>query len=175
VASPTPRLKRNFRAYAAMEGANVILVPGLALWLGWPRSATETAAITLSIVAAAGLLVVGTLFWRALDRRLKGRDNGSFERAMKFADAAQRPMAMFTGASVVGAIAAFASHGASRAAIAAGLLSFLALLEYVNYYHRQLQVFDNAADLRRLLATGRFKRARLARGLAAYRKRPAKT
>jgi ferric-dicitrate binding protein FerR (iron transport regulator) len=64
-----------------------------------------------------------------------------------------------------------AINGWSKGAIAAAGLSVLALLEYVNYYHRQLQVIDNKADFQRLLSTGRFKRARLARALATYRQR----
>jgi hypothetical protein len=37
------------------------------------------------------------------------------------------------------------------AVIAAGLLTLLAALEYMNYYHRQLQHFDNMADFKRLI------------------------
>ncbi|HEY0164480.1 MAG TPA: hypothetical protein VGB39_03810 [Sphingomicrobium sp.] len=170
MASPTGKLQRNFGAYAMMEGANVVLVPALALWFGWPRSGSEIWAMAISIFAVSGLLVVGTLFWHGIDLRLKGKGGSAAGRAVKFADAAQRPMAIATAASVVGAVAAFAINGPSNAAIAAALLSLLAVLEYVNYYHRQLQVFDNAADMRRLLSTRQLKRAHLARELAAYRK-----
>jgi hypothetical protein len=152
-----------------MEGANVVFVPGLALWFGWPRSPTEIAAMVISIFAAAGLLIVGTVFWRAVDRRLKSKDHGAIGGAVQFAAAAQRPMALFTGASIIAALIALSRDGASSAVIAAGALSLLAVLEYVNYYHLQLQVFDNAADMRRLLSTGRLKRSHLARDRAARR------
>lgn len=169
MASPTPSLKRNFGTYAALEAANVMLVPALALWFGWPRSPSEIVAIAVSIVAVSGLLVVGAVFWRAIDLRLKGKDGGAVTRAVKFAAVAQRPMALATAGSAVTAVAALVINGASGAAIAAAAMSFLALLEYVNYYHWQLQVFDNAADLRRMVSTRQLKRARLSRALAAYR------
>jgi hypothetical protein len=49
------------------------------------------------------------------------------------------------------------------------VLTVLAMLEYINYYHRQLQHFDNAADLKRLLSGKGFKRSHMARELAAFR------
>jgi hypothetical protein len=98
-------LKRNFGSYAAMEGANVFFVPGFALWLGWPRSPSEIAAMVVSIIAVSGLLVVGTLFWRGLDRRLKTGDRAALDQSVKFADRAQMPMAVATGAAIVGAAA----------------------------------------------------------------------
>jgi hypothetical protein len=42
----------------------------------------------------------------------------------------------------------------------------LAVLEYVNYYHRQLQHFDNKADFRRMLAGKGFRQSWMARDLA---------
>ena len=43
--------------------------------------------------------------------------------------------------------------------------ALLAVLEYVNYYHRQLQHFDNASDWRRLLAGRGFRPSQLSRDL----------
>jgi hypothetical protein len=43
--------------------------------------------------------------------------------------------------------------------------AILAALEYVNYYHRQLQHFDNREDFRRLLAGKGFRKSWLARDL----------
>ena len=44
----------------------------------------------------------------------------------------------------------------------------LAALEYVNYYHRQLQHFDNFADIKRLLTGRGFRRSQMARDLERY-------
>lgn len=164
-------MKRNFAAYAQMEAANVVLVPGLALWLGWPRTMFEVIAMFVSVIAVAGLLVVGAVFWRAIDRRLKLRDRQTFASAMAIADVAQRPMAIAVFGSGIAVVVAFVAEGATRSVIAAATLSLLAALEFVNYYHRQLQIFDNPADFKRLLATWQFKRAHLARELAAFRER----
>jgi hypothetical protein len=60
-------------------------------------------------------------------------------------------------------------HGWSRSVIAGAGLWLLAALEYVNYYHRQLQYFDNMADLKHLLTGRGLKPAHMARDLAAWR------
>jgi hypothetical protein len=171
MASRRGKLKRNFAAYAQMEAANVVLVPGLALWFGWPLSRPEYIAMVLAVIACAGLLVVGAVYWRAVDRRLKSGMFGGFDRTLGFAAAAQRPLAFISLAAAAAVLIAFVNGGATRAVIAAAVLALLAALEYVNYYHRQLQVFDNMADFRRLLATRQLKRAHLARELAAFRQR----
>ncbi len=154
-----------------MEAGNVLFVPGLAYWLGQPKQPLEIFAFALSAFAAGGLLIVGALYWHALDRRLRLRDRTTMDRALKFADAAQRPMLVTTAAAAAGFAGALTIHGGRPAVIAAGVLTLLAALEYVNYYHRQLQHFDNAADLKRLLTTWKPRRAHLARDLASYRRR----
>ncbi len=164
---------RNLTAYWQMEAANVLFVPGLALVFGWPRTAIGAVALALAIVATAGFLVVGTLYWRGLDRRLKGLGRESLERALAFADRVERPLLVATAAAVAATVADVAIDGFTATAIAAVVLTLLAVLEYVNYYRWQLQYFDNAADLKRLFTTGRLRRAHLARDLADFRaKRP---
>jgi hypothetical protein len=51
--------------------------------------------------------------------------------------------------------------------IAATACAALAALEYVNYYHRQLQHFDSWADFKRLLAGKGFRKSWMARDLEA--------
>jgi hypothetical protein len=51
--------------------------------------------------------------------------------------------------------------------IAATACAVLAALEYVNYYHRQLQHFDNWADFKRLIAGKGFRKSWMARDLDA--------
>jgi hypothetical protein len=55
--------------------------------------------------------------------------------------------------------------------IAAAVLILLAALEYVNYYHRQLQHFDCWSDFKRLISTRQLRPSHMARDLAAHRKR----
>lgn len=148
----------------------MVFVPGLALVLGWPRTTVGAVAILLAMIAAAGLLVVGALYWRGVDRRLKGLGRASFEQVLTVADRAETPALAATGLAIVASVAAALIDGFTATSIAAALLTLLAVLEYVNYYRLQLQYFDNLADLKRL-ATGKLKRAHLARDLAAFRRR----
>ena len=168
------RRPRNFDAYWKMEAANVVFVPGFALALGWPRDAVEASALGLAIAAAAGFLVVGTFFWRGVDRRLRFADRVAARRALDFADRVERPLVVICGAAVAATVAALMLNGWTPAVIAATALSALAALEYVNYYHWQLQHFDNIADLKRLFSGRGGRASHMARDLAARRRaRPA--
>ena len=149
----------------------MVLVPGLALWLAFPTRPAEMVAMAISILAVAGFLVVGTLYWRGLDRRLRQRDDASMRRALAFADRAERPMLAVTVAAIAATLVAAAVHGASGSVIAAAVLTLLAALEYVNYYHRQLQHFDNRRDFARMLTGRGFQRSHMSRELRAYRRR----
>ena len=163
------RLPRQFGAYAKMEAVNVLLVPGLALWLGWPRQAAEFVAMGVSIAACAGLLVVGAFYWHGLDRRLQGQGRATLDRALAMADRLERPMLLATAAAVLATVAAAALHGFTASVIAAAVLTLLAVLEHVNYYHRQVQHFDKLADLKRLLSGRALRPSHMARDLSTYR------
>ena len=155
-----------------MEAANVLFVPGFAFWLGQPREPMEIVAFVLAAIAAGGLLVVGAFYWHALDRQLRLRDRQTLQRALDFADKAQRPALFVTAAAGLAFAAALAVHGWSSAVIAAGVLTLLAALEYVNYYHRQVQHFDNVGDFKRLMTGRGFRQSHMARDLAAFRRLP---
>lgn len=169
----TRKPPRNLANYWRMEAANTLLVPGVALALGFPRTAVEAVGLGLAIVAAAGFLVVGAAYWRAVDRRLRLGDQSATPSALALADRLEKPLLGVLLLATVAALAALATHGWSRAVIAAAALWLLAALEYVNYYHRQLQYFDNMADLKHLLVGRGLKPAHMARDLAAWRARPA--
>lgn len=161
---------RNFGTYAKMEAANVVLVPGLALWAGWPRHPAEAAATMLAVAACAGLLVIGTLYWTGVDRRLR-TGKAALDRALAVADRLERPLLVLTAIAALAIAVAALLHGFSVSVIAAIVLTVLAVLEYVNYYHRQLQHFDNWADVRRLLTGKAGRPSHMARDLIAYRGR----
>ena len=162
---------RNFGNYAAMEALNIVLMPGVAWFFGRPDSLAQWAAMLAASAATAWFLAIGTLYWRGLARRLAGRDRGSLDKALAVAHWAERPGVALIGIAIVATAAALTVDGATRASIAALLLSVLAILEYGNYYHRQLQHFDNAADLKRLLSGAGLKRSHMARDLAVFRHR----
>jgi hypothetical protein len=160
---------RNFRAYARMEALNIMLVPGTALVLAPPRNGAELVAMGLAIAACAGFLFVGTAYWAALHRRVTRSDRTSLTRALALADRLERPLLLTIGASTAGLSFAIFARGWSGSNVGAAVLTLLAALEYVNYYHRQLQHFDRWSSFKRLMTSGRFPRSHLARDLAIYR------
>ncbi|NRD89867.1 hypothetical protein C8024_11005 [Sphingopyxis sp. BSNA05] len=56
--------------------------------------------------------------------------------------------------------------------ITASVASALAVAEYINYYHRQLQHFDNMADFKQLLSGKGFRRSQMAVDLDSVAGRP---
>jgi hypothetical protein len=71
-------------------------------------------------------------------------------------------------AAIVGWIYPPATRGLADQ-ICATAAAVLAALEYVNYYLRQLQHFDNRADFERLLSGKGLRRSQMARDLDALR------
>ncbi len=153
-----------------MELANVFFVPGLALALGFPRDTIEALAIGLAIIASAGFLVVGTAYWRGVDRRLRFANHAFLGRALDLADKVERPLLGVSGGAIAATLVALVMNGWTRTVIAAALLTLLAALEYVNYYHRQLQHFDNRADFKRLMTGHGLRPSHMARDLASRRR-----
>ena len=52
-----------------MEAANIVFVPGFALYFGMPRDWLEAPAFGAAARATMGYLVVGTFYWRGVERR----------------------------------------------------------------------------------------------------------
>jgi len=165
----THRSPRDFVGYAQLEALNVILVPGVALWFGWPRTVAEAVVLGVAILAAAGFLVIGTLYWRGLAARLRGGGSAAMTTALRVADRWERPLIVVTALASVLLAVGIVAAGWTGAVIASAALTALAWLEYVNYYHWQLQHFDRMADTRRLLAGRGMRRSHMARDLARYR------
>lgn len=157
-------LLRRLDAYWKFEGANAFLVPVLAVWL----SKGELSLITLIPLAGSVLLLlIGTLYWRGKARQLRGEQEG-FIRLLQALRALRAPALILCLAGAAAAIAGGIMPGWSAGPADrfwAILCAVLAGLEYVNYYHRQLQHFDNMDDLKRLLAGKGFRRSWLARDL----------
>ena len=153
-----------------MEAGNILLLPAAAVYFAPPQRPAEMLAMALAIAAAASFLLVGTLYWRALDRRIASGDYKSLGKAIAFADRVETPSLVLTATSALWLMVALWLHGWSSALIAAALLTLLAALEYVNYYHLQLQNFDRWSDFKRLLLTGRLRRSHMSKALATQRK-----
>lgn len=153
-----------------MEAGNAFLLPAFAVgFVLWAGGAID-AVFVLANLSCAILLVIGALYWRAVLMRLQGRPQALVFWLPRLASAEAVSLAL----SVVATLAvlfAVATSGWTPQNIASAVLSALALLEYVNYYQIQLQHFDNGADLKRLLSGRGFRRAHMAREIAAWRAR----
>ncbi len=167
-AATSPRTLRDFASYGNLEAFNALLVPAIATYFGW--SSARSGAILLVVANAALIigLIVGAAYWWGVAARLKRRP-APMARALRLASAAQLPMLLLTVAAIAVSAVQLASHGLTLANIVAMSVTALAALEYVNYYHVQLQHFDNRRDFWRLLRGKGFKRAHLARELSLYR------
>lgn len=166
------RSPRDFAGYAKLEAMNVVFVPGLALWFGWPQTLIETIVVGVAILAAAGFLVIGTLYWRGLAARLRGDPLTAMTAALRIADRWERPLVLVTALATILLAAGIMAVGWTAAIIASAALTALAWLEYVNYYHWQLQNFDRMADTKRLFAGRGLRRSHMARDLARFRAAP---
>ena len=153
-----------------MEALNIVLVPGAVLLLAPPSYWAEMLATGLAMAACAGFLLVGTVYWAALDQRLTRSNRSALPRALALAHRLEIPLLLITGAALMMQAVAILNGGWSWPVMGAAILTLLAALEYVNYYHRQLQHFDRWSDFKRLIISGRFRRAHMARNLATYRR-----
>ena len=161
-------LLKRLDPYWKMEAANVLFVPLFLFWLsGWRLS-----WITLTPMAATMLLlIIGALYWWGKVQQLRGKGD-RFAILLPRISAWQRPALMLTLVGCISALAGWIvpawSAGLADRNIATGCAA-LSFLEYVNYYHRQLQHFDNREDFQRLLAGKGFRKSWLARDLEALK------
>jgi hypothetical protein len=150
--------------YWKMEAANVLFVPLLVLW----HSDGQLSWIALVPLAATMLLlIIGAFYWRGKVRQLQG-EASNFQVLLRGLAGWQRPALLLTQAGsatcLLGWMMPAWSAGSADRWVASGC-AILSVLEYINYYHRQLQHFDNREDFRRLLAGRGFRRSWLARDL----------
>ncbi len=161
-------LRRHLSSYWKMEGGNVLAVPLFVWFLLWQADDTPDLAAILSAAACSVLLVVGTAAWRMALARLDG-ETSLAQRLVAFCARAELPSLLLLGASTIATGLAIATNGWPPRTIAAVGLCLLAWLEYVNYYHWQLQNFDSVIDFKRLLAGRGLRRAHMGRAVRAWR------
>lgn len=153
-----------------MEAANAVLLPmALLVFSSWRLSWVSLIAFVPMML----LLAIGAYYWRT---KLKALEDGTYvyQRALRWIAILQWPSLMLTISACLIVLYAWRQPDWFRGAWDMGAATFavsLAVLEYINYYHRQLQHFDNASDFRRLLQGKGLRRSQLARDLKAYRKR----
>lgn len=146
-----------------MEAANVVAVPAAMVFLS---GGALGAASFFAIAVMMALLAVGAAYWRAKHNWLVYRQ--PITPAVRLAARLKLPLLMATIAATTIAAAAWLLPGIAPRRpdqIVASIAALLAVLEYINYYHRQLQHFDRAADFRRLLTGRGFRKSQLARDI----------
>ncbi len=163
-------LIRRLTPYWKMEAANIVLVPTVAALLVVKMSEAISIALMLAMAATAFLLLVGTIALRMYLQVVRGnRDFGT--RVLPWLSAAQWPALILVILSIIGAGFELWIDGRFTAsAITTMVLATLALLEYVNYFHVQLQNFDHKSDLKRLIMGGGLRESHLAKALRRFRK-----
>lgn len=163
-------IAKRLRWYWRMEAANVVLLPALAWIFVWQTGGAVTAAFVLAALACSGLLLIGALYWRAVLRRMEGAAAVFDYWLPRLAAVQWLSAAVVIAAAISTAVElALISGDWGASLIVAAVLTTLAAAEYVNYYHVQLQHFDNWADFRRLIKGRGFRRAHMARDIASWR------
>jgi len=145
--------------YWKMEACNIVLVPVIMLLLaGWQVGITSF----IAMVPMMALLAVGAWYWRA---KLHQIERGiSPDDTVKRIAAWNVPLAIGSALAVAACVAAWSVPGLAVGTAdrwVATAAAILAVLEYINYYHRQLQHFDHMADWKRLLSGGGFRKSQL--------------
>ncbi len=161
-------LRKHLASYWKMEAGNVLLVPLMAGALVISAGDAPDLAAGLGAVACSFLLVVGTAAWLLVLARMDGKA-AQAGRLVAFCARAEIPALLLLLAASIATAVLIAGQGWPPRAIAAAGLTLLGWLEYVNYYHWQLQNFDSAIDLKRLFAGRGLRRAHMGRAVRAWR------
>lgn len=165
------KLKRRLNMYWQMEAINaVILIPAIIFVCYYYGTSIGPIGV-LCGVPTVGLLVVGALYWRGKYQRLFGQ-KVTLESALRFADATQTPLLIGCVIGTILCICGWLFPGITISTgdrWAATFGAVMAVLEYINYYHRQLQHFDHWPDFVRLLTGQGFRPAQMAVDLEEWR------
>lgn len=162
-------LRARLSSYWKMEVGNALLIPAMMLILCLAYDQAVGFGLALACFPMCGLLILGGLYWRAKLHQLEGRTD-TLKRVLAQARIWRLPLLATTALACALAIAVWfndlaASEGERWAVTAAAIL---AALEYVNYYHRQLQHFDNWSDFKRLITGCGFQPSQMARDLKRF-------
>ncbi|ANU07814.1 hypothetical protein [Paraurantiacibacter namhicola] len=157
--------------YWKLELGNATLVPATILLLAWSFDGRLGWLTAASFVPMIWLLLLGGFYWRGKLLSLRG-DDAPLCRALAHADRFQLPIAAASFGALLAAITSWIVDGIGVSTWdrgAATASAILAVLEYINYYHRQLQHFDHVADWKRLMGGKGFRPSQMSRDLARYR------
>ena len=164
---------RRLAWYWPTEAANVVLMPGVMIVLSKAQLGLPA---LLAIVPMSAMLVAGARYLRAKYQQLSaGKPIGE---ALNWLAAAQLPLLAATLVALATMVWVWIDPAISRGPAERWVVSvaaILAALEYVNYYHRQLQHFDNASDWQRLIGGKGFRTSQVRRDLERAGLRPSRS
>ncbi|WP_226700640.1 hypothetical protein [Qipengyuania gaetbuli] len=164
-------LRKRLSSYWKLELGNALLIPAAVFYLASGEGNGIGWLTLFSFLPMCGLLLLGSAYWRAKLAGVEG-DRSKLSTVLGAADRLDRLLFLLAFASLTAAIASWVLPSLSVSLadrIAATVCSVLAMLEYVNYYHRQLQHFDHGEDFRRLLGGKGFRRSQMSVDLQQYR------
>jgi len=167
--SPSP--VRRLTTYWKIEAGNALFIPALAVYLVLKSGGRISTALVLSGLACSFLLVIGTIVLRMMLRKARGQANAIADRIPLLVRMRWPAIALCVAAAVANGTE-WLSSGLELSAqcLAPAVLLLLAVLEYVNYYHFQLQHFDHAPDWQRLVSGRGFRRSHLAREIDRWKR-----
>ncbi|QJB69183.1 hypothetical protein [Parasphingorhabdus halotolerans] len=155
------RIIKRLKSYWKLEAGNAFLIPAMMFWFtGGNLGLVSYVAMAPMIL----LLLIGAAYWHAKWLQLT---DASFDIVphLTIFRRLRTPALVLTITALGWTIYAWLNTSISVGfadRVVASIASGLALAEYVNYYHRQLQHFDNVADFKRLLRGKGFRRSQMA-------------
>lgn len=163
-------LRRHLSSYWKIEAGNALAVPAMGCVMLLSGDVTPDTGAIAGMAACSLLLVIGAAAWRLALAGLDG-DIVLAQRLTAACARAQLPcLAVLMIATAMAAASVLVGGWRPNSFAAAGF-TLLGWLEYVYYYHVQLQNFDSTIDLKRLQAGRGLRRAHLGRAVRAWRAR----
>jgi hypothetical protein len=162
---------RRLATYWKIEAGNVVFLPAIAIYIVLRSGGTISVALVLSCLACSFLLVIGTIVLRMMLRKARGEAGATTARIPLLLRLRWPALALCVAAAVaLGMECLDAGPQLSAQFLAPAALLLLAVLEYINYYHIQLQHFDHAPDWKRLISGRGFRPSHLAREIERWKR-----
>lgn len=171
------KIETRLSSYWKMEIGNVILVPIAMIFFAQIAGSPVGWVSLFTMIPMCGLLVVGGLYWRGKHQQLT-KDRTLLDSTLKLAHQTQVPLLILTIlASLIAALAwgPFPFTKGTGDRIVATIAAVLAALEYINYYHRQVQHFDHMTDFKRLITGRGFRPSQMSQDLRQWRAKASRT
>lgn len=169
MSSAAAKLKQRLSGYWKMEAGNVVLLPAILIMLTrWNPSWIAL----VCLVPMMFMLAVGAYYWRIKLKQLEDK-SFRFASAVRIISGCQMPAVLMILIGLIALVYGWVGAGHFTGAWDQGVATFaviMAILEYVNYYHRQLQHFDHGPDFKRLLSGKGLRASQMAKDLKTYRR-----